>query len=194
MKHIRDILPQIPALPTEYSETVFRSRLEARWAVFFDAAGIPWVYEKEGFDLGRVGCYLPDFWLPDQNCWVEIKGQEPNVREERVAMALALIVGFPVYLFVGDFYIRGGSCRVPEAHVWQPTSGDRPRQLEFFDQGHIWCECAHCGRMGIQYQGRSARLPCDESCDKDRSSDRLHNWDSERLTEAYRAARSYKFR
>jgi hypothetical protein len=32
----------------------FRSRLEARWAVFFDVAGIPWQYEPEGFDLSSV--------------------------------------------------------------------------------------------------------------------------------------------
>lgn len=53
----------IAAIPTRYAGCHFRSRLEARWAVFFDALGIRWEFEPEGF----TGClgegYLPDFWL-----------------------------------------------------------------------------------------------------------------------------------
>ena len=54
----------IKAIETEYKGYRFRSRLEARWAVFFDALGVQWFYEHEGFDLGKSGWYLPDFWLP----------------------------------------------------------------------------------------------------------------------------------
>jgi len=57
---------------TYYDGYRFRSRLEARWAVFFNALGVPYDYEYEGFDLRERG-YLPDFWLPLQECWVEIK-------------------------------------------------------------------------------------------------------------------------
>ena len=32
----------IKAIPTEYKGYRFRSRLEARWAVFFDACGADW--------------------------------------------------------------------------------------------------------------------------------------------------------
>jgi hypothetical protein len=39
------------AIETAYNGYRFRSRLEARWAVFFDALGIRYQYEKEGFDL-----------------------------------------------------------------------------------------------------------------------------------------------
>jgi hypothetical protein len=63
-----------------YPETVyqgyrFRSRLEARWAVFFDALGIAWEYEPEGFTLSDGTRYLPDFWLPtfDGGMWAEVK-------------------------------------------------------------------------------------------------------------------------
>lgn len=72
----------IKPIETHYKGYRFRSRLEARWAVFFDALGIDWEYEKEGFNLGEVGCYLPDFWLPHPvnalansgwGIWVEIK-------------------------------------------------------------------------------------------------------------------------
>lgn len=39
----------------------FRSRLEARWAVFFDEMGLDWSYEVEGFKLPSGAMYLPDF-------------------------------------------------------------------------------------------------------------------------------------
>lgn len=51
----------IKAIETRYKGYRFRSRLEARWAVFFDAMGWQWEYEPEGFDLGEAGWYLPDF-------------------------------------------------------------------------------------------------------------------------------------
>lgn len=62
----------IKAIETRYNGYRFRSRLEARWAVFFDTAGIPYEYEREGYDLGGVR-YLPDFWLPVHQLYVEIK-------------------------------------------------------------------------------------------------------------------------
>ena len=40
-------------IQTEYKGYLFRSRLEARWAVFFDACGVDWEYEPEGYDLGN---------------------------------------------------------------------------------------------------------------------------------------------
>lgn len=68
--------PTIPAIETEYAGHRFRSRLEARWAVFFDAMGIKWIYEPQGYELGNGQKYLPDFWLPGafNSCWVEVKG------------------------------------------------------------------------------------------------------------------------
>jgi hypothetical protein len=41
--------------------------------VFFDALGIAYEYEKEGYDLGPLGWYLPDFWLPQLYCFAEVK-------------------------------------------------------------------------------------------------------------------------
>ena len=51
----------IKAIETEYNGHRFRSRLEARWAVFFDALGVEYVYEPEGFTLPSGQEYLPDF-------------------------------------------------------------------------------------------------------------------------------------
>lgn len=71
----------IKPIETIYNGYRFRSRLEARWAVFFDAAGIKYQYEPEGFTLPDGSLYLPDFYLPDvfsrssvKGLWVEVKG------------------------------------------------------------------------------------------------------------------------
>ena len=78
----------IKPIETIYKGYRFRSRLEARWAVFFDALGIEWEYEKEGYNLDGVR-YLPDFWLPNQQCHVEIEGQEPTLEEHLRVSRLA---------------------------------------------------------------------------------------------------------
>lgn len=66
---------EIKAIPTRYRGILFRSRLEARWACFFDAAGLPWEYEPERFSLGGRSTYLPDFKV-NGTSYVEIKGAE----------------------------------------------------------------------------------------------------------------------
>lgn len=63
----------IKAIQTHYNGYHFRSRLEARWAVFFDELGVRYEYEPDGYDLGDLGWYLPDFWLPELRTWFEIK-------------------------------------------------------------------------------------------------------------------------
>lgn len=72
----------IQAIETRYAGCRFRSRLEARWAVFFDTLGIPWEYEPEGIEIPRMAGgttrYLPDFWLPRSETHVEVKGTPPT--------------------------------------------------------------------------------------------------------------------
>jgi len=67
----------IKPIETRYRGYRFRSRLEARWAVFFDECGIEWDYEIQGFSVttprGNIN-YLPDFWLPVSGQWAEAKG------------------------------------------------------------------------------------------------------------------------
>lgn len=91
----------LKAIETRYAGHRFRSRLEARWAVAFNALGIRWEYEKEGFDLPKSGRYLPDFWLPDLSCWVEVKGATPTDDEVRKASELRDEGEWPVVLVAG---------------------------------------------------------------------------------------------
>ena len=75
----------IKPIETLYKGYRFRSRLEARWAVFFDTLGVEWEYEPEGFDLGDGLYYLPDFRIRNSaiihqcefngvDIYVEVKG------------------------------------------------------------------------------------------------------------------------
>lgn len=72
---------QIKAIETRYKGFRFRSRLEARYAVFFDSLGIKWDYEPEGFHLSNGVMYLPDFYLPEYDAWIEIKGKKADESE-----------------------------------------------------------------------------------------------------------------
>lgn len=69
---------------TFYNGIKFRSRLEARWAVFFDALGIRYEYEPEGYNLPNGIGYLPDFYLPDLKIWIEVKGINTPVDMDKV--------------------------------------------------------------------------------------------------------------
>lgn len=71
----------IKPIETKYKGYRFRSRLEARWAVFFDALGIKWEYEHEGYILDDNTWYLPDFYLPDWDTYIEIKAKMPTQEE-----------------------------------------------------------------------------------------------------------------
>lgn len=57
-------MSEIKAIPTRYNGYHFRSRLEARWAVFLDQLGVEYRYEDEGYLLEDGLKYLPDFKLP----------------------------------------------------------------------------------------------------------------------------------
>jgi hypothetical protein len=64
------------AIQTSYKGYKFRSRLEARWAVFFDSLDFKWEYEPEGFHLPNGEMYLPDFRVTSPQgmiAWYEVK-------------------------------------------------------------------------------------------------------------------------
>ena len=73
---------KIQAIETVYKGYLFRSRLEARWAVIFDALGVDWEYEIEGFKFEDGTHYLPDFFIKDTKFFVEVKPDRPYTDEE----------------------------------------------------------------------------------------------------------------
>lgn len=81
---------EIKAIETTYRGYRFRSRLEARWAMFFDAAGVQWEYEVEPISVNGEA-YLPDFILniDDNRIIHEVKAayEKDRIRPMRVYLA-----------------------------------------------------------------------------------------------------------
>jgi hypothetical protein len=88
-------------IETRWGNYRFRSRTEARWAIFFTELGIPFDYEKEGFDLAGEW-YLPDFYIPFWDVFIEIKADEPSEAEVSKCRNLALQAGKQVWLVYGQ--------------------------------------------------------------------------------------------
>lgn len=96
---------RLKPLETLYDGHRFRSRREARWAVFFKEAGIPAEYEEQGYDLGAAGWYLPDFRVnrdTPADHFFEVKGVTPTREELAKAEALCEQSGLPVYVYYAD--------------------------------------------------------------------------------------------
>jgi hypothetical protein len=138
----------IKAIETVYNGYRFRSRVEARWAVFFDTLGIEYEYEKEGYDLPS-GRYLPDFWLPqmllrttaseDYGVWLEVKPIEPNDHEYAVATELGEGTKAPVVVGCG---LPRSSLQIEDGmyEVWP-----------IWDNYMLFMKCYACGRVKVEF-------------------------------------------
>jgi len=127
--------------------------------VFFDALGIKWEYEKEGYDLGPAGWYLPDFWLPEQQCWVEIKATFPNGvdTEKLLAFGTALETnrdedgertGY-LHIYVGSPYFDG---KQPSYDIMRVSSPCGLRTVaDIRTSGMLWTQCPLCGHFDVSY-------------------------------------------
>lgn len=104
----------IKAIDTKYKGYKFRSRLEARVAVFLDALDSSWEYEPEGYALPVNGNYLPDFLVysfpkATQPFWLEVKAKEPSKQEVHKLRELCVETEIPGMFFIGS----RGSARSP---------------------------------------------------------------------------------
>ena len=95
--------PWIKAIDTEYNGMLFRSRLEARWAVFFDTARIKYEYEPEGFEYHGYR-YLPDFFLPELDTYVEVKPDRDGLEKDIIKASRLMYWGGPIkrLVFLGN--------------------------------------------------------------------------------------------
>lgn len=127
-----------------------RSRLEARWACYFDYLGIKWEYEKEGFDLGEAGKYLPDFWLPQVSMWAEVKPEVFSESEYHLCRALVDATGYSCLMLEG----------LPDNHSYwaiEPIRDDWPPEDDYILDGNF----LHEGRF---YSNTGAGRGCPEPC------------------------------
>jgi hypothetical protein len=203
--------------------------LEARWAVFFDVAGIAWQYEPEGFDLTNVKVprkyepdlppeivnglrelghrpvrswnepddmrayaplwYLPDFYLPEQEYWVEVKPTFPTEREILLMRRLVMATGKDGYIFydattpseqIDDReerlpwfagILRVGYERMPLSWYYalpgrtqflDPNfaENDPYPNVHVSDSGYHWGQCPRCGALEITLRGDARFMRC----------------------------------
>lgn len=124
----------IKAIETSYKGYRFRSRLEARWAVFFDALGIAWEYEPEGFELPS-GRYLPDFLFRTEidgqqhQEFIEIKGAAPTPLDLALAGELARAAQCMVHIHQGD----PGDCTGWRFFPKIEPAGPEPVDIQFLE-------------------------------------------------------------
>ena len=196
----------IQAIETEYNGYKFRSRLEARWAVFFDALGIRYEYEKEGYQLSNITYenqygyrtvmpgdvyYLPDFFLPDRDVWIEIKGDKCSDDDMNKAIRLHKSSGKTVCIAEGS--IGDHSWTVLHENEYEPaftvpvkTEQAHAIALMFEEQSddtsadEDWGLTVHCPICGYDYVHTgemSSKSSDDYSAWQGRgSADRLDMW------------------
>lgn len=184
------VSPCIKPIETYYKGYRFRSRLEARWAVFFDALGLRWEYEPEGFVLPSGRYYLPDFKLHGIG-WFEIKPKTELVN---------LIDVWPVEgSLEGEFFsiegVLGGVLYgIPGAVGDHLDKEGSYAGCCHHDSSYFFCECPDCGAIGFEFHGRSARANHNPGCVVPSScDDKNYNIDSQRILVAAQAARSARF-
>lgn len=122
----------IQAIETHYAGHRFRSRLEARWAVFMNHLGVPWEYEPQGYVVNSTP-YLPDFLVypnTDGAFWLEIKGVFPGDDELAKARGLAEGSGIPAFVYWAK----------PEVPAPDLSHLDQAQFCGFDRDGYLWLD------------------------------------------------------
>lgn len=115
-------MDDIKPIETYYNGYRFRSRLEARWAVFFDAMGIKYEYEPEGIMEGDTP-YLPDFYLPEFHSFFEVKRDKFDMDKEEYDDAIKKI-SFGAYTNTFAGIIAFGDPVNDDLHIYCQESDD----------------------------------------------------------------------
>lgn len=162
--------------PTMYRDVLFRSRLEAQWAAFFDLVRWPWEYET----LELRG-YLPDFVLPfaPGPLLLEVK---PSLYREELADACRKI---EQSAWKGEAIVVGASPRLA-------PRGERPGAFGLMieaEGGMGWDNavlflCRDCERVSVRHEGGDWRCRASD-CEGQRAPELV---DVERLWNEARAA------
>jgi hypothetical protein len=159
------------AIDTLYNGYRFRSRLEARWAVFLDFLRVPYQYEPEGFDLEGLW-YLPDFWLPQQRCWLEVKPRDKETDADlQKCKRLARATGHPVFMLNAEMEPLWCDLDDPDPvesvhgshRGWHPPGfgyASGRADVNFVDGCCQWGLCPLCGVPGIDHCGQHEACHC----------------------------------
>lgn len=158
-------MAEIRAIQTFYNGTYFRSRIEARWAVFFDVLGVKYEYEPDKFEL-KSSRYIPDFRIDDLvGCggllkyprFFEIKAGQPTAYEwERFDQFCDVIETGPRSFgtIQDDVFMVHGSIRDHKISAYDKT-------LKWF-----WFQCPFCGCLSLEWNHPSRSFMSTTSCEE----------------------------
>lgn len=135
-------------LEVKYKGHIFRSRLEARWAVAFDELGIRFWYEPMGYQLRSGVWYLPDFYISQVNMYAEVKPGPFSHGDRYRCAEVAFGTKRPILLLVGppDFQayealnpcdIEGSPEVFPSTHI---LDIDYHKRQIFYDEHRFWSD------------------------------------------------------
>lgn len=153
------------SIQTIYRGIEYRSRLEARWAAFFD--GIGWQHTYEPFDGAG---YIPDFLIHGERpLLIEIKpAQSPADYYGAVRKTTVGVSG----RWHGDILILGVDPFPRLSHSWMvqqfPPAGLLGEKAGFEETGPEWWwdtanwfDCGECGGVSVFHDtGTWAGRPC----------------------------------
>jgi hypothetical protein len=140
-----------PGIPSEYNGVVYRSRGEARWAVFLTELGVQFEYEPQGFATGD-SWYLPDFvkdsWHADPEGIAKFRAfADHRPRPSRAA----LLVGVPSV--DGEHLVIGGDIDASD-----------PGHGPWEDDGQTWRPCPSGHHFDLAYPGKYRSKYAEDGC------------------------------
>jgi hypothetical protein len=189
---------EIKSKKTQYGSVLFKSILEARWAVFFDSLGITYTYEPDCFEVetgGRTVTYKPDFFLPDLSKYIEIKPNKPYEIEKTKAAAWSKHIGDTIILF---------NLNPPSGNLengWE-FSFSEIQNIPMLSKCLCWGECPKCSHIDLAEDGELTSCGCFTLNDfnnmyeveEEKGICITPNFKkSERLLTAYKKAKTFKF-
>lgn len=129
-------------IETTYKGIRYRSRLEARTAILMDNVGIRYLYEPEGFAFEDGTAYLPDFYLPDQDAFLECKGIMTEKDWNKICN-LAKESGKYIVIMYPDLTFTLSSW-VEDLNAIFPWKQKGPG---LYESGSWICKCHKCGKV-----------------------------------------------
>jgi hypothetical protein len=190
-------------LPASYDGTLYRSHLEARWAIFFAKLDVKAIYEPQGFDLGDGTAYLPDFAVYGAlgTLWIEVKpqwdadsqgiekwrrfaGMRPKPSESRAA----LLVGPPSSEAPGHIVIGGDETLFGWPDGTRGVANGDPLKGPWEDGEYAWRPCVGGYHFDLAYAYESNYMTLGDGCPAHAGGD-----GHQRIYDAACAAMSHRF-
>ena len=108
----------------EFDGCLFRSTREAQWAIFFNTLDIPYQYREKGIII-KGEWYIPAFWLPQQDCFIEIYEDQREKAKE-----IVLQTNKAVYFSTREIGLSGWMDKEYPPSLWTYSLYDDPNHTK----------------------------------------------------------------